>query len=64
MKAEISLTEEEVKVIIRNHLRKRFIQVGEIKIDVGVTYKGTWVGSRDETYSVGKFNAIKAEVEI
>jgi hypothetical protein len=58
---EVILSEEEVLKIITAHLKRTFRCVGEVKIDVGVTYK---VVDQRNSYSVGKFNSVKAKVEV
>jgi hypothetical protein len=61
MKVEVALSEEEVLNIVTTYLKTKFRCVDDVKIDVGVTYK---VVNQVNSYSVGKFNAIKAKVEI
>jgi hypothetical protein len=66
MQAEMTLTEEEVKEIIKQHFIRlgKFKNIGEVKINVGTRTMGTYLCGRDNTYEVGHFNSIKVKVEI
>jgi hypothetical protein len=61
MKLEVTLSEKEVKEIIKEHLRKKFKCVGEVEINVGTKYNS--IGQFDGWHE-GKFNNIKAQVEV
>lgn len=62
MKIDVTISENELKQIVREHLLKKFKNVGEVKIEVGT--KSECVDPyRGEYQSYGVFKQVKCNVE-
>lgn len=63
MKVDITITENELKQIIKEHLRNKFKSIGDIKIEVG-TRTELVDPYRNEYQSYGEFRSVKCNVEV
>ncbi|MEC1479237.1 hypothetical protein [Bacillus haynesii] len=59
MKMQVVLSPEEVKHIIKNHLEKKFSNVGEVTLEVSRELRGHYTNEHYETI----FKGAKCEVE-
>ncbi|ARC67270.1 hypothetical protein B14_200059 (plasmid) [Bacillus licheniformis] len=59
MKMQVILSPEEVKQIVKNHLEKKFDNVGKVKLEVGRELRGHYTNEHYEPV----FKGAKCEVE-
>lgn len=60
MKMQITLGQQEVEKIVKEHLERKFKKVGEIHTDVSNELVGYGMGEREEAC----FNGMTCEVEV
>lgn len=60
MKMQVTLTPEEVKQIIKDHLDQKFSSVGDVKLNVSEV----WQGYGYNEYKSTMFSGVTCEVEI
>lgn len=60
MKTKVLLSEEEVKEIIKRHLKSKFENVSDVEIEVGME----WVGFGDGEHKVPVLRVASCEVEM